>query len=1228
MPEVCLPPRKRLCISFGPRCEVGDSLSASTTRPTRGFRAYYNFVATMDRKLRRDLEIDVGYGITDSWNEIVEAMQDRPAADTEIDALRVANRAQQAEIGAFKLRKMTPKRATRSKPATETTTTTTVTNAQLKALIDQGVIAALAARDADRSMNSDDNHNLGTSVIKIECIARECTYQDFMKCQPLYFKCIEVVVELTQWFERMETVFHIRNCMVENQIKFAICTLLGVAPTWMFPEESDKIKRYVSGLPDMIQGSVMASKPKSMQDAIEMATELMDKMISTFVEREAESKRKFDDTSKNNRNQQKQQNKRQNTGRIVESGDKKTYGGNKPLCSKCNYHHDGPCAPKCHKCNRVSHLARDYRSPTNTNTTNNQMAWGQVRKLLAMNVVPKDISRGSVLKYQAVIVCAEKIVHVPWGNETLIIRGNRSNKGNEIRLNIISCTKMKKYLVKGYLLGIPPARQGEFQIDLIHGAAPVAWTPYRLAPHVIDSQGIYVDPAKIESIKDWVSPTTPMEIHQFLGLARYYQRFIKGFLKITKSIAKITQKGVKFEWSDKQEATFQLIKQKWCSALILALPEGSEDFIVYCDDLIKGLGAVLMQREKSLQHILNQKELNMRQRCWLEFLSDYDREIRYHPGKENILNAQTEARKPKNLKNKDVGGMLIENAKDPEKLRTEKLEPCTDGTLCLNGKSWLPCYGNLRTIIMHESHKSKYSIHSGSDKMYQYMKKLYWWPNMKANIATYVSKCLTYAKVKVEHQRPSGLLGKLNPRYVGPFKLLEKVRAVAYKLELPQELSRVHNTFHVSNLKKCYFDDPLVVPLEGLRVDDKLQFVEEPVEIMDKEVKSSSEPVLHEMTLVTISLGLVPNPPPSTPVDLLAPEVIALIAEVVALEPAISTGSPSSTTIDQDEPSTSDSQTTSETQSPVIPNDIKEDNHDLDVAHMNNNPFFGIPILKNDSETSYSLDVIPTIVKHDELGGILVNKARLVAHGYRQEVSIDFEESFAHVDRIEAIRIFLTFVAHMNMVIYQMDVKTVFLNGILHEEVYVSQPDEFLDQDNPNHVHRLKKALYGLKQVPRAWYDLLSTFLLYQGFSKGTVDPTLFKRRQGCQDTRRSTFGSMQFLGDRVVSWSSKRQKSDVISSMEAEYIALLGYYAQVLWMRSQLTDYGIGFNKIPMYCDNKKHVENGVIELYFVNMEYQLANIFTKALCRERIEFLINKLRMRSFTPETVIQLEDEAEE
>ncbi|GJU62281.1 putative reverse transcriptase domain-containing protein [Tanacetum coccineum] len=272
-------------------------------------------------------------------------------------------------------------------------------------------------------------------------------------------------------------------------------------------------------------------------------------------------------------------------------------------------------------------------------------------------------------------------------------------------------------------------------------------------------------------------------------------------------MTKLTQKGVKFD-SDGGESSkkpFQLIKQKLCSAPIMSLPKGSEDFIVYYDASIKGLGAVLMQREKviayasrqlkiheknytthdlelgavvfalkiwrhylygtkytmftdhkNLQHILDQKELNMRQHRWLELLSDYDCEIRYHPGKANVLAdalSCKEQNKPlRNIKNEDVGGMI---RKDIPK---EKLEPRADGTLCLNGRCWLPCYRDLRTVIMHESHKSKYSIHPVSDKMYQDTKKLYWWPNMKADIATYVSKCLSCAKVKADHQRPSGLL--------------------------------------------------------------------------------------------------------------------------------------------------------------------------------------------------------------------------------------------------------------------------------------------------------------------------------------------------------------------------------------------------------------------------------------------------------------------------------------
>ncbi|GJW91012.1 putative reverse transcriptase domain-containing protein [Tanacetum coccineum] len=298
------------------------------------------------------------------------------------------------------------------------------------------------------------------------------------------------------------------------------------------------------------------------------------------------------------------------------------------------------------------------------------------------------------------IVCNKKIVRIPYGDGVLIVQGDKSVGRNESRLNVISCTKTQKYLLKGCHVFL--ARITEKK------------TEDKSEEKRLKIQGIHVDPTKIESIKDGASPKTPTKIRQFLGLVGYYRRFIEGFLKIAKLMTKLTQKSVKYEWGDKEEEAFQLLKQKLCSAPILALPRNRE-FVVYCDASHKGVEHEAMT---------------------LVGLSDYDCEIRYHPGKANvladalsrkerikplqvralvmtiglnlpvqILNAQAEARKDENIK---------------------KLEPRADETLCLKNKSWLPCFGDLRDLIMHESYKSKYSIHPGSDKMYHDLKKLYW----------------------------------------------------------------------------------------------------------------------------------------------------------------------------------------------------------------------------------------------------------------------------------------------------------------------------------------------------------------------------------------------------------------------------------------------------------------------------------------------------------------------
>ncbi|GJT01593.1 putative reverse transcriptase domain-containing protein [Tanacetum coccineum] len=320
---------------------------------------------------------------------------------------------------------MAPKRTTRSTPVTPTpnaTPTTTVTEAQLQALIDQGVAAAMAEAEASRVRNGYNSNGSGPRPAQT---ARECSYSEFLKCKPLDFKgtegvkfstCTLLASALTWWNSHVMTVTHdvaysmtwvdLRKKMTDkycprNEMKKLEAELwnlkvigtdvvkynqrfqeLALLCVRMFPEESDKIERYVGGLPDIIHGNIVASKPKTMQEAIEMATELMDKRVNTIAERQAENKRKFENTSQNSQNQQQQQIKRQNTGRAYTagSGDKKPYGGSRPLCSKCNYHHDGPCAPKCYKCNKYGHIARDCTSAGNANNTNNQKGTGSGQK--------------------------------------------------------------------------------------------------------------------------------------------------------------------------------------------------------------------------------------------------------------------------------------------------------------------------------------------------------------------------------------------------------------------------------------------------------------------------------------------------------------------------------------------------------------------------------------------------------------------------------------------------------------------------------------------------------------------------------------------------------------------------------------------------------------------------------------------------------------------------------
>nr|GEV75936.1 putative reverse transcriptase domain-containing protein [Tanacetum cinerariifolium] len=774
---------ERFCTVMGLRYKVGESSSAPTARPTGGFRADYGFVTTLDDEIRRNPERYVGYGITDTqatdeiYVRLDEAHDDRllmsgrlntlfrdrcdhartsllmekkvVAQQLEIAGLRAANRIRQKQFiealillkrlqnqmieferqqGPAKglaqpdapeeadsnviygMVKIAPKkRTTRLNPEITTTTpaTTSVTNAQLQVMIDQGVTTILAARDAIRSTNGEDSHNQERVTIGKD------------------------IVYAMTWIElkkKMTNKYCPRIKIKKLEVKL------------MFPEEYDKIERYIDGLPNIIHRSVVASKPKIMQEATEIATKLVDNRIRTFAER---------------------------------TGEKKPYEDLNPYALSAIITMMVRVLPNATNATKLAilpvtigvHFKRECLKLKNNNNHGNQVGgYNDPAKVYAVGHAgsnpDSNIMTGMFLinnHYASILFNTgtdRSFVSTAFSSQIAITPTTLDHyyddelaDGRIISFDaIIGMDWLAKYQD---LPGLPLTQQVEFQIDLIPSAAPVAEAPYRLAPSEMKELS---EQQKELSDKGFIRPSS---------------------LPWGAPILFVKNKNGSFQMCiDYREMNKLTVKNRYP--------------LLKIDDLFDQLQG---SDHKSLQHILNKKELNMRQRRWLKLLNDYDCEICYHPGKANvvanalsrkerskplrvralvmtigldlpkqILNAQTKVRKQENIKNEDVRGMLLENSKDPEKFKMEKLEPRADGTLCFNGRSWLPCYGDLRTVIMHESHKSKYSIHPGSDKIYQDMKKLYWWPNMKANIATYVSRCLTCAKVKAEYQRPSGLL--------------------------------------------------------------------------------------------------------------------------------------------------------------------------------------------------------------------------------------------------------------------------------------------------------------------------------------------------------------------------------------------------------------------------------------------------------------------------------------
>nr|GEU31058.1 transposon Ty3-G Gag-Pol polyprotein [Tanacetum cinerariifolium] len=606
-------------------------------------------------------------------------------------------------------------------------------------------------------------------------VARECTYQDFMKCQPLNFKGTKGVVELTRWFDKMETVFHISNYPKKYQVKYATYTLLNNALTWwnshkqtvrtdaafsmswgelmkMVPEEEYRIERYVGGLPDNIQGNVMSAEPTRLKDAIRLANSLMDQKLKGYAMKNAKNKKKVGGQSERQPQghymsdypKLKDQNRRNKAGNkngvgkargkayVLGGGDANSDSNVVKGTFLLNNHYDFVLLDS----------GADQSFMSSTFSTFLDIIPDTLDVSYAVELADGRVSEINTMLGGCTLGCPIFVAQV-MKKETI-------DKAEEKRLeDVPTVWDFSEDFPKDFPR-LPPTRQGFIRPSSSPWGAPALFVKkkdgsFRMCIDYRELNKLIVkNRYPLLRIDDLFDQLQGSRVYSKIDLRSGYHQIRAREEDILK-IAFRTRYG-HYEFQVMPFGPTNALA-KLCSAPILALPEGSENFVVYCDASRKGLGAVLMQMKKMVRAV----ELLRLRDSLLSGKGEYgggclepkrtkyattSLSLSYDDWSEPscaILDAQVEAIKDENFGTGDLCGII------------KKLEQCTDGTLCLNGRSWIPCRCNLRELIMHESHKSKYSTHPGSNKMYQDLKKLYLWQNMKAEIATYVT-ILSFAK--------------------------------------------------------------------------------------------------------------------------------------------------------------------------------------------------------------------------------------------------------------------------------------------------------------------------------------------------------------------------------------------------------------------------------------------------------------------------------------------------